>query len=217
MNDFTAQFLRDVAGHKMTVIRDEVNYRHIRFQEPGTYNMMFDLVTWNGHLCFCGGMGGMGTYVFQRLPDMFEFFRAGGNGLYSIDLRYWAQKVQAQCRRGEITEFSWEKFKAEVIDWVHQLKGNYNPNLMEAIEEDLFDRYEGESEDVVMSALRDFDHDGFEFVDWESRCHEYTFRFKWCCHALRWAIDLYDKRESTDPDDNSARVDRMDKAFGHKP
>lgn len=194
MSDLTARFLRSVAGHKMTVLRDEGVYRHIRFAEPGTYNMGFDVITWPGHLCYTGDMG---TYVFQRLTDMFEFFRAGSNGLYSIDLRYWAEKVQAQCKTSGITEFSAEEFKAEVLDWVDQLDDDKWPaerkeSLLEALHDEVLDRDWEESEDVAMAALRDFKHDGFEFVDWESRCHEYTFRFKWCCHALRWAIATYD-------------------------
>lgn len=39
----------DVAEHKMTVLRDEGLYRHLRFQKPGTSCYYFDLVTWPGH------------------------------------------------------------------------------------------------------------------------------------------------------------------------
>ena len=66
------QFLRDVAEHTMTVIREDGVSRHIRFAKPGTSCMHFDLITWPGYLCYTGDMG---TYVFQRLTDMFEFFR----------------------------------------------------------------------------------------------------------------------------------------------
>lgn len=31
------EFLKDIADHRMTVLRDDGLYRHIRFQEPGTY------------------------------------------------------------------------------------------------------------------------------------------------------------------------------------
>jgi len=65
-------FLRDVAEHAMLLIRDDGVSRHVRFAQPGTGCMHFDLITWPGYLCYTGDMG---TYVFQRLTDMFEFFR----------------------------------------------------------------------------------------------------------------------------------------------
>ena len=67
------RFLSDIANHQMTVIRDDVVGRHIRFRRPSTICYGFDLITWPGHLCITGDLG---TYVFQRLVDMFEFFRA---------------------------------------------------------------------------------------------------------------------------------------------
>ena len=67
-----AIFLRDVAEHEMIVVRDDGVHRHIRFKKPGTSCMHFDLITWPGYLCYTGDMG---TYVFSRLTDMFEFFR----------------------------------------------------------------------------------------------------------------------------------------------
>jgi len=34
----------------------------------------------------------------------------------------------------------------------------------------------------------------YEFTDsWEWDCTEYTYRFIWCCYALAWGIQMYDK------------------------
>src|ERR1051326_8204576 len=66
------EFLRNVKAHEMTVLRDEGVDRHLRFKAPNTSNQYFDLITWRGSLCFTGDMG---TFVFSRIPDMFEFFR----------------------------------------------------------------------------------------------------------------------------------------------
>lgn len=75
MRDITEEtFLADVAAHQIHVLRDDGVHRHIRFKRPGTYCMQFDLITWPGYLCYTGDMG---TYVFNRLEDMFEFFRTG--------------------------------------------------------------------------------------------------------------------------------------------
>ena len=65
-------FLKDVAEHQMTVLRDDGVNRHVQFRRPGTICMGFELITWPGYLCYTGDMG---TYVFRRLEDMFEFFR----------------------------------------------------------------------------------------------------------------------------------------------
>lgn len=82
------RFLRDVAKHEMTVIRDDGVHRHIRFKQPDSGMMFFDLITWPGFLCYCGDMG---TYVFQRTQDMFGFFRKNGR-LDGIDRRYWPKR-----------------------------------------------------------------------------------------------------------------------------
>lgn len=66
------RFLGDVAKHQMTILRDDGVNRHVRFKQPNSSNMFFDLITWPGCLCYTGDMG---TYVFRRLEDMFEFFR----------------------------------------------------------------------------------------------------------------------------------------------
>ena len=65
-------FLRDISMHQMSVLRDDGVNRHIRFKTPGTNSMYFDIITWPGFLCYTGDMG---TYVFRRLEDMFQFFR----------------------------------------------------------------------------------------------------------------------------------------------
>ena len=65
-------FLRDVQQHQIQVIRHDGVNRHIRFKRPGSMSYYFDLITWPGHLCYTGDMG---TYVFRRMDDMFEFFR----------------------------------------------------------------------------------------------------------------------------------------------
>ncbi len=69
-----ARFLKDVANHEMQIIRDDGVQRHLRFKKPGTMCYHFDLITWGGHLCYTGDMG---TYVFTRVHDMFDFFRMG--------------------------------------------------------------------------------------------------------------------------------------------
>lgn len=195
-------FNRDIAQHEMTVIRDDGVNRHIRFQKPGTMCMHFDLITWPGYLCYTGDMG---TYVFRRLEDMFQFFRRDdGRPEYSIDLRYWAEKLESIDKGDGFQEFSADAFRAAVKDYFEDATDDddaWTPErkkeLWSEIESNILDRLEDEGEHGVFLALRDFRYDSFEFVDWERSCKEYTHRFLWCCHALEWAIGVYDAAKAS--------------------
>lgn len=195
--NITPDFERQVSEHVMEVFVDDGVRRHLRFRKPGTMMMHFDLITWAGHLCYTGDMG---TFVFTRLHDMFEFFRPDhGRSLYSIDYRYWAEKVVAQDRDG-VDKFSMECFHAEVRDYLEQYADGeeLSPDLRSAVEDDVLcadDEYD------AWTRLREFSHTDtsgrkFYFADWERSCKEYTHRFLWCCHALRWGIQMYDAQRA---------------------
>lgn len=219
------RFLRDVANHQMTVIRDDGVSRHVRFKAPDSSNMYFDLVTWPGFLCYSGDMG---TYVFQRTNDMFSFFRNGGR-LDRIDHHYWAEKIQASDREG-VRKFSHAKFQAMVRSWVDEHAESYKPDDEDAEAVARHSaayaelRAEVESEVVCADdnstrcydAATDFRHNGdawqefhgkdaeFEFSDvWDGfdyTTSEYTFRFGWCCYALAWGIEKYDAAKQPEPE-----------------
>lgn len=195
------RFKRDVESHEMVVFRDEGVNRHLRFRAPGTMDMHFDVVTWPGYLCYTGDMG---TYVFRRTHDMLGFFRPGpGDKPYQIDFRYWAEKVESSDRYDGLAAFSFKKFKAAVKDYVERATSDdegWTPErlalLWDEIESDVFSRADDEGPGVAWSALRDFEHDGFQFTDWEDDCKEYSHRFLWCCHALEWAVRTYDEHHA---------------------
>jgi hypothetical protein len=194
---FAEQFLRDVAQHELHVIRDDGTYRHLRFKRPNTYCMHFDLITWPGYLCYTGDMG---TFVFTRVPDMLRFFRRdAGSPAFRIDFRYWAEKVQAGDRCDGVDEFSPDKFKAEVRDFFEQSTSDSEDwpeerkaALWSEITDDVFGDLDDCGEHWAWVRLWEFQHDGFSFQDWERSCREWSQRFLWCCHALEWAIDVYD-------------------------
>jgi hypothetical protein len=194
----TETFLKDIDLHKMQVLRDEGVNRHLRFKRPGTMSMHFDILTWPGYLCYTGDMG---TFVFRRTTDMLEFFRAGKNDKpYRIDFRYWAEKVEAADKVDGLSNFSMVKFKEEVRDYFDQATTDEDKwpqerkaALWEEIESQVLNRVDNEGESRAWTALRDFSHDGFEFIDWERSCKEYSNRFLWCCHALEWAVRTYDE------------------------
>lgn len=217
--DITKQFSRDIAEHAIEIIRNDGIYRHIRFSQPNTSCMHFDLITWPGYLCYTGDMG---TYVFTRLHDMFEFFRRRDKS-YSIDMRYWAEKCEAADGGRDVREFSYKKFQAYIRDWVSESEQGDRPDadmsdelarhtaayaeLSAAVEDEVTS---ADSNDTrCYDAANDFRHDGeawreyfgpnatFEFSDlWDGFDHctkEYTHRFQWCCQALAWGIEQFDK------------------------
>jgi hypothetical protein len=222
------QFLKDVSQHAMTVYKDEDVYRHIRFGRPDSGFEAFHLITWPGHLCYTGDMG---TYVFQRTHDMFDFFRRPDHCRYTIDMRYWAEKVQAGDKSSNgngVTEFSKALFDSKIREWLDDFVRDEMEEAEELAEtelcmaamDDLRKAVEREvigadSNDVrCFDAANDFqfgasdseawsayygDQKTFEFVDfWEVDCTEYTHRFKWCCLALSWAMQVYDKSKAVE-------------------
>lgn len=191
-------FLKDVANHQMTIMRDDGVYRHIRFKQPGTNEMYFDLVTWPGWLCYSGDMG---TYVFQRHEDMFEFFRRpqrflpphprSGDPVLRINLGYWSEKVQAEERREGVEQYSAEKFSARIKEWLDDAEAS--DEIREAVEDEVLSSAD-DGEQEARRAVDEFDRHGFRFQDFqEVDLTEYTYRFIWCCYALVWGIQKYDQ------------------------
>jgi hypothetical protein len=196
-------FLKDVAEHRMIVIRDDGVNRHIRFAKPGTSCMHFDLITWPGYLCYTGDMG---TYVFTRIEDMFEFFRRGDKR-FGIDRRYWAEKCVSIDRDG-IEEFDEERFNSQIIgmliEWLrenrHKTSKEERRDLWEAVMSEVLDADSDSGGYRKKCAAHDFSHEineeigAFYFRDlFERSFTNYTVRFTWCCFALAWGIEQYDK------------------------
>ena len=199
--DTTERFESEIAEHVMTVIRDDGEYRHLRFQKPGTRAMSFDLLTWPGHLCYTGDMG---TYVFSRVRDMLEFFRSPKGDWRDINLPYWAEKVLAKDRDG-IKEYCLDKFKQNIREWLADYIDGHDLSTAEI--DELRDEVEHE---VIRAAAEHFVSRGADdlstaaacgytyncrpvFQDfWEVDSTVYTHRYTWCCHAIVWGIAQYD-------------------------
>jgi len=188
------RFLREIGRHKMTVVCEDGIYRHVRFRRPSTGCMGFDLITWPGTLCYTGDMG---TYVFKRLEDMFQFFRKPN--LDRIDFSYWAEKVESYDRDG-VQRFSLDVFREKVTDTFK----NFADDMEEAERAALWQRVEEEvlrdpggydlDEATAFRLALEFEHEGRSvFPDfWERNCREFTLRFLWCCYAMAWGIQQYD-------------------------
>lgn len=208
-------FLNDVANHEMTIIRDDGLYRHVRFGQSGSSEMQFDLLTWPGYLCYTGDMG---TYVFHRLRDMFEFFRTDRKHMrpcdgqtLAINLSYWSEKLEAVNRSGSsgsYEEFSEDKFHRAVLSYLVQwIRSNYDRttknerrDLWEAVIDQVIEAESDSGGYRKQHAAYDFHHavnydvGDFYFQDfWENDVTDYSFQFTWCCFALAWGIQQYDQ------------------------
>jgi hypothetical protein len=195
-------FLADVATHGMTVIRDDGLYRHLRFKATGSYCMHFDLLTYPGGLLYRGDMG---SFVFERMTDMFEFFRADRGG---INPSYWSEKLTAadRCSRNPVKEFSEQVFdlviKTDVLRWVRDNANRTTREQRRDLWDEVMDRVIGADGDSDGSrkqiAANDFYHMlrpslRFDFTDiWGHDFTEYTHRFLWCCYAIVFGIAQYD-------------------------
>lgn len=179
-------FRRDVREHEMTILRDDGADRHLRFKRPSTSNQYFDLITWKGSLCFTGDMG---TFVFSRIPDMFEFFRdEQANGHLRINTGYWSEKLDAADRRtGGYETFSADKFRDRVTRYARDRGANRA--TMQAIKDRVFGAAD-DGEYPAYHAAYNFNHNGFHLTDvFELNAREYTFHFVWCCYAIVMGSD----------------------------
>lgn len=107
-----ARFLNDVAKHQMLIKLDHGVYRHVVFRNPENSCMWFELVTYPGRLVYSGDMG---CFVFNRLHDMFTFFRGRVNpskpdALY-INEGYWHEKLEAVDRHDGSEQYAFDLFK----------------------------------------------------------------------------------------------------------
>lgn len=204
-----AYFLTDVENHELIIVRDDGVNRHLRFKQPGTSSFYFDLITWPGCLCITGDMG---TYVFQRIEDMFEFFRTDrqhgvGEGL-KINQPYWSGKLIAVCSNGKLggsaVEFSPDKFhrrvKEQLVSWWRygELTRKQRRELREEIEHQVLrhcDDGEARAYDTLTEFACEIDGRAFYFSDsWEWNLTDYTYHFTWCCYAIAWGVMKYDQR-----------------------
>lgn len=197
--DVRESFEKDIATHEMTVMMDTGTVRHVRFKRPNTICMYFDLITWPGRLCYSGDMG---TYVFARLEDMFEFFRLEtGRKPGKMDLRYWAEKLEAVDKNGPAQEFSKEMMNDVLDDILTGLKddGDFDAEELASIKKDIDWRLSmcADGEGAARRELEEIKQGGdLLFPElWDYNFQDYTFHFEWCCHAIEWAIGIYDQAQ----------------------
>ncbi len=201
------QFLRCVKDHRIEIINDDGIdgiHRHVIFKDPSSSICWFELITWPGTLAINGDCG---SYVFSRLPDMFQFFRqkSGDDGLV-INPRYWGEKLQAVDRSSGFMEFDEGEFNERVKEYFDSFVESYieddehKNELWETIKDDVL--FHSGNEHEAYRSVNDFSHeiDGniFEFNDFfdGGGTETYTSRYLWCLYAIVWGIMKYDEAKN---------------------
>lgn len=201
--------LGDVKNHRMTVLKDEGLYRHVRFGKPnGSSIYRFDLVTWPGHLVITGDLQ---DYHFARLPDMFQFFRSNPDRP-RINAHYWAEKLVGHHQKYE--DFDFDRFKEAVVEhfmWSRDsIPEGRSRDVWKAIREEILEA-EGVdySQDLAYKAASDFffsyndngwGRPGFGFEDvWEWPMKDFDHHFLVSLWAIVWGIQQWDTREHKSP------------------
>jgi hypothetical protein len=150
-DDIAERFERETALHEMTVLHDDGLYRHLRFAGPKNSEFWYDLITVPHALIFRGDGE---SFVFSRLPDMFEFFRSTSG---RINLDYWSEKLTSD--RNAATTYSPDLFerlvKAEFVNVVRS--GDWPRGLGKAIREEILDSDLWEDESGARHLLSEFE------------------------------------------------------------
>lgn len=198
--DIAVRFARETAEHQMLILHDDGLYRHVRFRHPKRSAYWFELITTPGTLIFRGDGE---SYVFNREPDMFEWFRTSAwKG--RPNLGYWAEKMTSS--RDTIKRYDQDLLAAEVCRTVDECY-DYKPmpdGLREAVQENVLDELVGH-EDTDRQTVDSFafyinEKDRFDpFADpdfrfhdvWEWRTQDYDWWFEWACQAIVWGINQY--------------------------
>jgi hypothetical protein len=187
--------LKDIKDHTLKIIRDDGVYRHVKGSANGSYHYSFEIITWPGWLCYTGDMG---SYTFQRLEDMFEFFRMKSprvtDDRLQINPGYWAEKVQAADKHGKIEEFSAERFRARLLEDIDERDDENAEQIKTALTEEVLNYLDEQDEAEARKRADSFEFNGKQvFHDlWDYDFRAYTHHFIWCCYALAWTIREYD-------------------------
>ncbi len=199
--DIAERFKRDTAGHELTILHDDGLYRHLRFRRPERGGYWFDLITVPHALIFRGDGE---SFVFDRLDDMFEFFR-GPVGW--INEGYWAEKLTSD--RDSVMRYSRDLFNQQVAEDLKEAEAGW-PGVTAAWEKKVsgfFAEYNTEYEQDARAALNDFTYlpedatgEPFRFLDtWEWQLKDYHWWFLWARHGIVWGIAQYDAAKAAAP------------------
>lgn len=213
------RFAGDVAEHRLEVLRDDGLYRHLRFRRENGSWYWFDLVTWPGVLAIRGDMH---HQMFARTRDMFEFFRGqrANYGYWAEKTpdcgravrEYDPDRLRAQvkeCLSDYAREHDHRQAEHDAQQarydrterkqrWPWNRSGPREPDPVSSVEElrELVREHDEdgllEHPDGARDLLRELERRHVASDTWEWDLTEYTYQFRWACHAIPWGIAQYD-------------------------
>lgn len=180
-NPHLKQARADLKSARLVIKKADGLYRHLRIVLDHTW---YEIMTFPEYLVYTGDMG---TYVFSRLTDMFEFFR-NKDGL--VNPGYWAQKAEAIDKIDGIERFSGARFMRELGEYCddNEIDKETRKLLLGMVEPE--HEYEALSEVSLILGSTPYCMD-----DIYGMGTEFTGRYIWCCAAIVWAINEYDKQK----------------------
>lgn len=185
------EFLQAVSRHELTIEQDTGVFRSLLFRAPDSGICSFRINTWPGHLAFTGDMGDL---IFERLHDMFAFFRGD-----RINPYYWSEKIQA----GEYRKFdplAWPGLIDELIalEKSDQFGDEDEYELQELnCRLDELEELKGSQPDCMYHACCLLDDAGIdEPGSYYFTLKPYTYHYLWALYAIQHVIRLYDERKA---------------------
>ena len=195
------EFTRDVSDFTMETLREDGLYRHLRFRMKSGGFRWFDIVTWPYRLVITGDCE---TFTFTRLTDMFEFFRSSSR----INPGYWQEKIIDGRERAR--SFDWDRFRTEAqAEFDQATEDEPDAEMRTAAREDLENALDEADPDKwgAVQLLREYAYRPnfdepiyfqFDLYEGPSDGEDWDFHYIWCCRAIAWAIEQYDKSKITE-------------------
>lgn len=185
------QFLKTVATHKVTVLRNEGVSRHLVCKRPDSGSYGFQIITERGMLMIWGDCG---AYTFERTTDMFNFFRMDRNDFnhrkevtLNINPGYWSEKVSDGNERCH--QYDADMTRKALRD---DLLENETFNTDEILESLNF--HDGEQ--LLAMSISDHEDLGYDYLDLIQRPP--THHFLWYLRAIVWTIQQFDALPAED-------------------
>ena len=210
------RFQDDTKNHELTILLDTPTHKHLRLKAPTSHNYYYELIATPGFLAIRGDCG---TWCFERVTNMFDFFRitepylaTNKNDYLYINPGYWAEKLVAVDKQGSYAEFKHEVFEKTVMDHFAAHKESLRSKHMtekEAAEQEIKLEEAREALEAIIDdvengqdayqALQDLesskgeDTHGFYISDsWEYRFTDFRDGYIWCLFAIVSGIRRYD-------------------------
>ena len=205
------QFLEDVKNHELTICQNDCVYRHLEFKNPKHHNHYFSISTLPNYLLITGYMG---TLVFSRQYDMFDFFRSDD---LKINPYHWSRQIQSTTQRA--AEASFLEFDLNKIIEYAQEKLNHfleSNELSEVDKEELLEEFDRKilscsgDEFEIVGEIKNFNCHSFKFIDFlEDDYTEYTYGYIWLCYAIVWGIKKFDEVTQEIKKEKQAELEKL--------